>query len=56
MRRALRLIERLGASSKYFAFSVRPSLLIAIRDESKGQAASTNLSSGRHLEDGVIEL
>jgi NAD(P)-dependent dehydrogenase (short-subunit alcohol dehydrogenase family) len=31
-------------------------LIIAVRDESKGQTASTNLSSGRHFEDGAIEV
>jgi short chain dehydrogenase len=31
-------------------------LIIAVRDESKGQAARTNLSSCRYLEDGAIEV
>jgi len=31
-------------------------LIIAVRDESKGQTASTNLSSGRQLEGSVIEV
>ena len=31
-------------------------LIIAVRDESKGQSAGVNLSSGRHLEEGAIEV
>lgn len=31
-------------------------LIIAVRDESKGQTASANLSSGRKLKDGAIEV
>jgi NAD(P)-dependent dehydrogenase (short-subunit alcohol dehydrogenase family) len=31
-------------------------LIVAVRDESRGQAASTNLSAGRNLPDGIIEV